>query len=142
MIRNTLCRYRACASLRLCTGFLVATVLCMVPANAEAVDSMSNGVNTIQPLVSVGLLLVEVKTGIYHTIGINPTCERDKFVAFRLDAQTPVELMEQKLIRQALETARLGPLRIQFSIVQNECVEVPSGIKVPVATGVKLIQTK
>ena len=124
---------------------LLLVLLWALSLPTGAIDSMSNKVTSIQTSTDGSLLIVGVATGIYHTIGINPACPFDKSVAIRLDAVTQVELIEEELIMQAVDAARRGPFRIQFSIVQDECVQRPGAtdsLPIPVATGVKLIQTK
>lgn len=132
--------------LKTCINLLTAILLCIIPLSAAAVDSMSNKVTSVQTVGN--LLRVGVATGIYHTRGspiqgrnIDPTCSNDTAVVIRLDAVTPVELIEQVLIIQAVEAAKIGPFRIKFAILQGEC-ELVGSDTFPVAIGVKLIHTE
>jgi hypothetical protein len=123
----------------------------MVPFTAGAVDSMSNEVELIETLDGGEVLLVWVRTSLYATRGsddpenpnINPVCPNHHAAAIRLDAATPAEAIELELIQKAVETARIGPLRIRLLIVQDECIRIADyNGDFPVATGVKLLQAK
>lgn len=133
-----------------CTMVFFVVQLLVISSTTDAVDSLSNKIISIETETINGedLLLIIVDTGIYDTRGssdptdnINPSCGNDRAVFIRLDAQTPTEVLELQLIRQALEAADIGPYRLRFSIIQDDCILFDIDT-FPVANGVKLIQTK
>jgi hypothetical protein len=94
---------------------------------------------SVEPIDDV--VLIDLATDIYHTIGIKRACSQSRTIAISLDATTPVQVVKQELILQLLETALAGPLRTKFWVAQDQCINVLDR-DYPVVIGVQIILEK